>query len=196
MMRIAALLTLVLLSLPSGAWSQTIKLQVRPVTFEKSPLGASVNFLCSAEYSRSACVQDTKAVAIEVASHRNTNLEAWTFLLVPASEWRETVHGLHRDPSSPAFSLLDERITVLESSLSQATPERAKDFLEMFGVSGPPLLQLAVTHEMSHALCADRDEQRANENSARMRQGLPIVCRPEPSRAVASTLSGSHASGK
>jgi len=96
--------------------------------------------------------------------------------LVPADEWRALLRGLRANPVSPAFSIIDQRITVLESSLFIATPIRNKSLLPTFGVIGSALLDLAVTHELGHAICHDKDERRADDYGRGLRGKKPVNC--------------------
>jgi hypothetical protein len=53
------------------------------------------------------------------------------------------------------FSILDQRVTLLDSSLFSASAPRNKELLERFGLIGAALVDLAVTHEMGHGICQD-----------------------------------------
>jgi hypothetical protein len=51
-------------------------------------------------------------------------LGSWSFVLVPADDWKALLQRLGGDPVSPAFSMLDQRMTVLDSSLFVASAGR------------------------------------------------------------------------
>jgi hypothetical protein len=81
---------------------------------------------------------------------------------------------------SPAFSIIDQHITVLESSLLASTPLRDKSLLRTFGVIGGALLHLAVTHELGHAICQDQDQRRADDHGRELRQKNTVECTQAP----------------
>ena len=50
----------------------------------------------------------------------------------------------------------------------------------MFGVIGDALLDLAVTHELGHAICQDQDERRADDYGRGLREKKPVNCVKRP----------------
>ena len=65
-------------------------------------------------------------------------LGTWSFVLVPADDWKALVRGQGGDAVSPAFSMLDQRMTLLDSSLFVGSASRNKELLERFNMIGPP----------------------------------------------------------
>ena len=110
---------------------------------------------------------------------RQQLLGAWSFVLIPADDWKALVRGQGGDPVSPAFSLLDQRMTLLDSSLFVAAAGRNKELLVRFGVVGPALVDLAVTHEMGHGICHEKNERRADDYGRALRQGKTSGLQPE-----------------
>lgn len=159
--------------------SQTISLRVRPIA-----LAGNYQLLCTEHYDRQDCTRHVAALSRELAKYPARALGRWQFVLVPETDWAYVVRALQHDPATPAFTILDARVTVLESSLFAPSYDRRKQLLEQFGLSGKPLLDLAITHEMAHGLCMERDERRADELGRRIRAGQPISCR-EPAGALA-----------
>ena len=113
-------------------------------------------------------------------------LRTWSFVLVPADDWKALVRGQGGDPVSPAFSMLDQRITLLDSSLFVASASRNKELLERFRVIGPALVDLAVTHEMGHGICQEKDERRADDYGKDLRDGKAHDCSKTPGWKPAS----------
>lgn len=161
-----------LLAASALAPSQTISLRVRPIT-----LAGNYQFLCTEQYDRQDCTRHIATLNRELAKYREHVLGPWQFVLIPETDWAAVVRGLHHDPGTPAFTILDARVTVLESSLFAPSYDRRNQLLEQFGLSGEPLLDLAITHEMAHGLCMERDERRADEFGRRIRAAQPISCR-------------------
>ena len=140
----------------------------------------SVQFLCSQKYDRAECVKDASALRQAMATYPTQLLGAWSFVLVPADDWKSLVRGQGGDPVSPAFSMLDQRVTLMDSSLFVATAGRNKELLERFGAIGPQLVSLAITHEMGHGLCQEKDERRADDYGKELREGKVPDCSKTP----------------
>jgi hypothetical protein len=54
---------------------------------------------------------------------------------------------------------------------------RSAELIKHWSSSIDELLQLAVTHEMGHALCNEEDEHRADANGRVLRAGGKLQCR-------------------
>jgi hypothetical protein len=140
----------------------------------------TIQFLCSQKYERTGCVKDASALRKAISPYPVQLLGAWSFVLVPADDWKVLVRGQGGDPVSPAFSILDQRVTLLDSSLFIGTAGRNKELLQRFGVIGPELLNLAITHEIGHALCSEKDERRADDYGKELRDGKTLSCIKTP----------------
>ena len=161
--------------------AQTQTLRVVPVHLEGTDLiPKTIQFFCTQDYDRQACLKDSIALRLALAPYPLDQVGAWSFVLASSGEWKNLVHGLGGDPTSPAFSIIEQGTTVVESSLFSATPSRKKELLLMFGVIGKALLDLAVTHEMGHAICHDQDERRADDYGRGLREKKPVACGKEP----------------
>ena len=101
-------------------------------------------------------------------------------MLVPADDWKALIPSQGSDPVSPAFSLLDQRVTLLDRSLFAASAARNKEFLQRFGLIGAPLIDLAITHEMGHGICQEKDERRADDYGKALRDGILVDCSKTP----------------
>jgi hypothetical protein len=140
----------------------------------------SVQFLCSQKYDRTECVKDASALRQAIAPYPAQLLGEWSFVLVPADDWKALVRGQGGDPASPAFSMLDQRLTLLDGSLFVASAGRNKELLERFGKIGPALVDLAVTHEMGHGICQEKNERRADDYGRELREGKTPDCSLTP----------------
>jgi hypothetical protein len=162
-----------------AAQTQTLKL----VTVRFPTNGSTVDgtqFQCRQDYDRAACVKDATASRQALAPYPVQLLGAWSFVLVPADDWKALVRGQGGDPVSPAFSMLDQRMTLLDASLFSASAGRNKELLQRFGVIGPALVDLAVTHEMGHGICQEKNERRADDYGRELRKGKTPDCSPTP----------------
>jgi hypothetical protein len=142
----------------------------------------SVQFLCSQKYDRAECVKDATALRQAMATYPTQLLGEWSFVLVPADDWKALVRGQGGDPVSPAFSMLDQRMTLLDSSLFVASASRNKELLQRFDMIGAALLDLAVTHEMGHGICQEKNERRADDYGRELREGKAPDCSQTPAR--------------
>jgi hypothetical protein len=140
----------------------------------------SVQFLCSQKYDKTACVKDATALRQAMAPYPVQLLEQWSFVLVPADDWKALVRGQGGDPVSPAFSMLDQRATLLDASLFSGSATRNKELLERFGMIGPALVDLAITHEMGHGICQAKNERHADDYGKELRDGKAPDCRKSP----------------
>jgi hypothetical protein len=67
-------------------------------------------------------------------------------------------------------------VTVLDRSLFFVSYARHKELMERFGLIGAALLDLAITHEMGHGICQERDERRADGYGKKLRDGRIPDC--------------------
>jgi len=152
----------------------------------------SVQFLCSQKYDRAECVKDASALRQAIAPYPAQLLGEWSFVLVAADDWKTLVRGQGGDPASPAFSMLDQRVTMLDGSLFVATAGRNKELLERFGMIGPTLVNLAITHEMGHGMCHDKDERRADDYGKELREGKVPNCSKTPGHGTSTVATNSR----
>jgi hypothetical protein len=173
----AVKLSLLIATLLAACAAQTQSVRVVPAHQDAIAfIPNRIQLFCTHNYDSPACLKDSVALRHALAPYPVERLGTWSFLLVPADDWRTLVLGLHGNPVSPAFSIIDQHMTVLESSLFTATPIRDKSLLRTFGVIGGALLDLAVTHELGHAICQDRDQRRADDYGRELRQTKTVDC--------------------
>jgi hypothetical protein len=167
--------------LSAACAAQTQTLRVVPVNLDGTvSIPKTIQFSCTQDYDRQACLKDSISLRHALAPYPLDQLGAWSFVLAPSGNWTNLVHSLGGDPISPAFSIIEQRTTVMERSLFSATPSRSKDLLLTFGVIGNALLDLAVTHELGHAICHDQDERRADDYGRALREKKPVACGKGP----------------
>jgi hypothetical protein len=169
-----------------AAQTQTLKLVA--VRFAANgPTPNAIQFLCSQKYDKTECVKDATALRQAIASYPVQLLGAWSFVLVPADDWKALVRGQGGDPVSPAFSMLDQRMTLLDGSLFVGSATRNKELLQRFDMTGAALLDLAVTHEMGHGICQEKNERRADDYGRELREGKTPDCSLTPGRTLTSS---------
>jgi len=178
--------------------AQTQNLKMVSVRFPANGNPPKTQFLCSQKLDKAECVKEATALRQAMAPYPVHLLEQWSFVLVPADDWKALVRSQGGDPLSPAFSILEQRATLLDSSLFVGSAIRNKELLERFGMIGPALVDLAITHEMGHAICHEKNERRADDYGKLLRDGKAPVCsgtqRIIPS-SDAESVATAHAAG-
>jgi hypothetical protein len=162
------------------------------VRFRRTANLNAIQFLCSQTYDRAECVKDATALRQAMSPYPTQLLGAWSFVLVPADGWKVLVRGQGGDPVSPAFSMLDRRVTLLDSSLFAASATRNKELLQRFDLIGAALVDLALTHEMGHGICQGKDERRADDYGKELREGKVPDCSKTPGRQAVAVAQNSQ----
>ena len=161
--------------------AQTQTLRVVPVDLEGTvQTTKNIQFYCTQDYNRDECHQHALELRRALMSYPLERLGAWSFALVPSDKWQDLMRALGGPTHSPAFTIFEQRTTVLESSLFSPTATRSAEFRRVFGVTGEALLELAVNHELGHGICQERDEGRANDNGRKLRQTKAVDCTKTP----------------
>jgi len=142
----------------------------------------SVQFFCTQDYNRDACHQHALELRRALMSYPLGRLGTWSFALVPSHKWEGVVRAVGGSTRSPAFTIFEQRTTVMESSLFSATATRSAEFLRVFGMTGEALLELAVNHELGHCVCPDQDERKADDYGRELRKGKIPDCGRTPKR--------------
>jgi hypothetical protein len=139
---------------------------------------STVRFLCSQNCDKAACIRDVTALRRALAPYPTRLLGEWAYFLVMAEDWKELARSHGGDPISPAFTMLLGRATVLDRSLFSPTADRSVELTVWSGISfGQALIDVAVTHEMGHAICQDANELHANEYGKQLREGKTPACK-------------------
>ena len=81
------------------------------------------------------------------------------------------------DSNNPAFSYLPKRETFLDGALVVRASIRGVELSAIWHMPIEDLLDLAIRHELAHALCNDRDETKADRAAIALKNGTPLSCR-------------------
>ena len=173
--------SLLIAILSAACAAQTQTLRVVPLHLDATvSIPKTIQFFCTQDYDRQACVNDALSLRHTLLPYRLDQLAAWSFVLAPSEDWKNLVHSVGGPPASPAFSILDERVTVLDQSLFGGSEARNAELLHRFEVIGPSLLDLVVTHELGHGICQERDERRADDYGRELHQKKAVDCTKTP----------------
>ena len=179
--------------------AQTQTLRVVPVDLEgPAQTTKNVQFFCTQDYNRDECHQHALELRRALMSYPLERLGTWSFALVPSDKWRDLIRALGGPTHSPAFTIFDQRTTVMESSLFSPTAARSAEFRRVFGVTGEALLELAVNHELGHCVCHDHDERKADDYGRALRQTKAVDCNktPEGRSTIRSAFRSSQADAR
>ena len=138
---------------------------------------SSQEFHCHTGYSLAQCQKDILELKKVLAHYPIEGLGHWTWVLVRSQDWKPISEMLRLNPDSPAFSALVPRETFLEEALFAHNPVRTAELMDEWQKSMPKLLELAVSHELGHALCEDPNEAAADRFGEELRNGRLMPCR-------------------
>ena len=138
--------------------------------------GLPQHFVCNTGYSLSKCQADMAVLRKTLAKYPAAELGEWTWVLVRSADWKYVVMPQGIDPDSPAFTYLPKRETFIEEALVAKVPHRAEELIVRWGMSTDDLLELAVAHELTHVLCKEPGEAKANLAARTLLNGKPLSC--------------------
>jgi hypothetical protein len=133
-------------------------------------------FHCNTGYTERDCGVQLGILRRVLGAMDLTPLGEWTWVLVKSDDWKPILRRVHRDPDSPAFTILEKRQIFLEEALFNPLPDRARTLIAKWRMPLDELLPFSVGHELGHALCKEIDEKRANEYGAQLRDMGTVRC--------------------
>lgn len=133
-------------------------------------------FHCHTGYTLSECQQQLAVLRRVLAHCGGEALGPWTWVLVRSEDWKPLLQRIGTRLDTPAFSSLSQRETFLEGALFGPEPLRAAELAREFQVPIDQLLELAVAHEMGHAICHGGDEGLANRVGQQLREARAPEC--------------------
>ena len=170
-----SLSTLLLTCAVQLAASQTIALTHR--ANEEAATEVPQHFVCNTGYSAQQCHEQMTILRPLLNKYGAGHLGDWTWVLVKSQDWKAIQHLHGMDPDSPAFTVLNRRVTFFEEALVSPVPERRVELVRQWSLGMDDLLNLAVTHELGHALCNERNERKADAYGEQLRKGQSLQCK-------------------
>ncbi|WP_433974515.1 hypothetical protein [Tunturiibacter lichenicola] len=158
--------------------AQTTSIKIQPIDLPNRPASLShgISFSCTTDYDPSQCLTSVALLAKVLERYPTERLGQWTFVLAGSARWRQVVKELGGDPETPAFSELIARVTVLKDELFETADSRQAMLARRFGLPPGSILDYAVTHEMGHAICGERQESLADKYGLNLRRGIAPMC--------------------
>jgi hypothetical protein len=158
------------------AAGQTVSEIASPSTARATALSGQ-EFHCHTGYPLEQCKKDILQLKSVLTRYPIEALEHWTWILVRSEDWKPISRRLRLYPDSPAFTALEPRETFLEGALFLHDPERTSELMREWQRSIPALLELAVSHELGHAVCDEPNEATADRFGEDLRKGQIPRCR-------------------
>jgi hypothetical protein len=111
-----------------------------------------------------------------LANHRASDLGEWTWVLVRSENWKLILLARGLDPAVPALTVLELRTTFFEEALVAGASGRISELIDVWHLGRQSLLDLAIRHELGHALCNDLSERKADRVAKLLEKGKPFSC--------------------
>ena len=173
-MKILAAVIFLCVSSPNA---QTTSIGILPIELSNRPASLShISFSCTTDYDPSQCLSSVASLAKVLERYPTERMGQWKFVLAGSASWTQTVKDLGVDPESAAFSELGARVTVLKDELFETADSRQAMVARRFGMLPGSILDYAVTHEMGHAICGERQENLADKYGLDLRRGIAPMC--------------------
>jgi hypothetical protein len=148
-------------------------------------------FVCNTGYRQKQCDEEMVVLRKALANYPVAQLGNWTWILVRSEDWKAILLPRGLDPDSPAFTFYPKRETFIEEALVTQVPVRGRELVLKWHMGTRDLLDLAIRHELGHALCNDANERNADRVARLLEKGRPVSCE---AKAEAKQKSSHHAS--
>lgn len=155
------------------------------MTWFVSPAAAQspmLHFICDRGYTQPECKAQIDVLRAALAKYPTRDLGDWTWVVVRSNDWRRLLTDRKLKTEIPAFTYLPSRETFIDEALLKITSSRGIDLAASWHMTIPDLLDLAIRHEMGHALCHERDESAA-KRTAQLLLDAPMASALEACRS-------------
>jgi hypothetical protein len=133
-------------------------------------------FVCNIGYRQKQCDEEMVVLRKALANYPVAQLGNWTWILVRSDDWKAILRSRSLDPDSPAFTYYPKRETFFDEALVTRVPVRSPELLLKWNMDREGLLDLAIRHELGHALCNEPDERNAERVAKLLEQRKPVSC--------------------
>jgi len=104
------------------------------------------------------------------------SLGEWKWVLMRSEDWNHLLLARGIRPGVPAITVLGIRATLFDESLVTGPAGRVSELMDEWHLGRGALLDLAVRHELGHALCNDTSERTAERVAKLLEQNKPVSC--------------------
>jgi len=136
----------------------------------------SQQFVCSVGITLEKCRQEMLVLRRVLANYPSSDLGEWTWVLVRSENWRLILRARGLNAGIPALTALDARTTFFEEALVAGPIGRVFELMDIWRLGRDSLLDLAVRHELGHALCTEENEWKADRVARLLEQRQPVAC--------------------
>ena len=133
-------------------------------------------FVCHTDYTPKECEAAVATLRRTLAFYSASVPADWTWVLVRTEDWKRLLLDRGFDPDNPAFTYFPKRETFLDGALLAKVSTRGVQLSLAWHMPIEELLDLALRHELVHALCNDRNETRANLGAVALKNGTALHC--------------------
>jgi len=133
-------------------------------------------FVCNAGYVQKQCDEEMAVLRKALANYRAYELGEWTWVLVCSEDWKVILLASRLSPGVPALTLVGARTTFFEEALVAGSSGRLSELKDIWHLDRQTLLDLAIRHELGHALCNDANERNADRVARLLEKGKPVSC--------------------
>jgi hypothetical protein len=134
------------------------------------------HFACNVGYTLSQCQVATMVLRKALARYPVAALGEWTWVLVRTEDWKQIPSVRKFDTSNPVFSYPPKRRTFLDGALLVRKSIRGVELSAKWHMRIEDLLDLAIRHELAHALCNDRDESKVDRATIELKNRTRLSC--------------------
>jgi len=138
------------------------------------------HYVCNTGYTLAKCREDMTVLRRTLAKYPTALLGNWTWILVRSEDWKAILLPRGLDPDSPALTFYPKRETFIEEALVTEVPGRGRELLLKWNMNMRDLLDFAISHELGHAVCNDKNEWNANRVGQLLRDGKAPYCGANP----------------
>ena len=156
---------------------------VMPLVFSANPLAAQTNatvpnqhFACDVGYKLQECQVASAVLSRALARYPVAALGKWRWVLVRSEDWKQILAVRGFDTNRPAFSYLPKKETFIDGALVASLSIRGTELSMSWRMPIEDLLDLAIRHELAHALCNEPDEVQAQRGAIALKNKMPLSC--------------------
>jgi len=143
---------------------------------QAAPRQAAQHFACNAGYTQSECRIQAGVLRNALEKYAVSALGEWTWVLVRSNDWKRLLSDRSLSSDIPAFTYLPNRETFFDEALVKAESSRGLELSASWHMKISDLFDLAIRHEIGHALCGERDEVAAARIAGLLQTGRPVSC--------------------
>lgn len=131
---------------------------------ERTPEQSQI-FECVGNISTEQCSQEMQRLRVLLKEYGASRLGQWKWVLVSSQAWQMWLKTRGVSPDIPASTSIEQRVTFLDDVLIAGSPARLSQLMDAWHLGRDELLDLAVRHELGHAVCQAESEIIADQTA-------------------------------